>query len=805
MRWATAITFLLGSGVGSVGSGAGCLSQRRRRCSFASSTLARDLSLSEHILTILDTVPAAAIDRPLNCLAPLLSSSSISLALSSAPSLSSAFCLFVWASRNRRLRSFSNHNLVISLLLRDAPSSFSSFWSSLSDLSFSPIVIHPHAFAVLMSAYNAAGLPEKVVEAFSRMPDFASRPNTFTYNTFLHILVRQGMILLAMQIYSQMIKSDCRPNLSTYTILIHGLCKTGEIDDALRLFDEMLQRGMAPNTTVYTVLLSVLCRTNKLDDAIRQFELMKEKNCSPDEIAFNVLLCGLCRAGRLKEAFKQLKLFEEQGYVLGLHGYSCLIDGLFRAQRFEEACRYYNEMLLKNIRPDCILYTIMIRGYTEVGRTEEAFEFLNEMTDRGFVPDTYCYNTLIKGLCDAGFLDRARSLKLEISQNDLFPDSATFTILICGMCKEGLVHEAQQIFDEMGGAGCFPTVLTFNSLINGLCNAGKLNEAQLLFYKMEMGRNPYLYIRLSQGPDRVHDISSLQRKVQESCQSGDFLRAYKLLRSIMDSGVVPDIVTYNILINGMCKAGRIDVAQKLVEELKLKGHSPDVITYSTIIDALSKAHREKEVSEVLEHMLNSGCKPSVSIYNTQMRTLSRKRQISKAIILWLDYLSQEKDYSAAADSIKIARNYFEEGHLVEAIRTLLVMERRNSRPNSFPYTIWLIGLCQERKIDQALGIFTLLRAFNVEATPPSCALLINYLCRAGKLVSALDVMLYSLSKGFLFMKPVGNRLIRRLCMHNKLTDARVLVRRMHLAGYDMDVYLRASTKALLYTNLLSAL
>ncbi|XP_020599841.1 pentatricopeptide repeat-containing protein At1g79540 [Phalaenopsis equestris] len=790
MRWATVIAYLL------PGAGGG-----RHQCLRLSSaaSLPQDLSLSEDILYILETLPsAAAIESSLNSLAPLLSPSSISLALSSAPSLPSAFLLFAWSSRHRALRSFRAHNLVISFLLRDAPSSFSSFWSSLSELRSSSILVHPYAFAALISAYSTAGFTEKAVEAFNRMPEFASRPNTFTYNTLLNILAGKGMILLAMSVYNQMIKSDCLPNSSTYTILIHGLCKAGKIDEALRLFDEMLQRGIAPKTTVYTVILSLLCCADRADDAIKQLQSMKENKCHLDEIACNALLSGLCQIGRIDQAFNQLKLFQVDGFVLGLNGYSCLIDGLFRARRFEEACGFYHEMLKNSIRPDCILYTIMIRGHAEAGRIEEAFEFFNEMTIGGLVPDTYCYNTLIKGLCDAGLLDRARSLKLEISQNGCFPDSATFSILICGLCKEGLIHEAQKIFDDMGKAGCFPTVMTFNSLISGLCKAGKMEEAQLLFYKMEMGTNPYLFFRLSQGPEQVHNITTLQGRIRELCMSGDILKAYKLLCAIINSGVAPDVVTYNILINGMCKAGKIKQALKLLEELQTKGHFPDAITYGTLIDGLSRLHRDNDVSELLEHMLKNGCKPSVSIYNTQMRTLTRRRQTSKAVLLWLDYISHEKTNSEEAETICIARKHFEEGCFVEAVRTLFVLERNQGSANSFPYTIWLIGLCQEWKIDEALGIFTLLREFDIEATPPSCALLINYLCRTGKLGSALDVMLYSLRKGFLFMKPVGNRLLRRLCLRNKMKDAHELVHRMNLAGYNMDLYLRKSTKALLH-------
>ncbi|KAK9140812.1 hypothetical protein Scep_010493 [Stephania cephalantha] len=323
------------------------------------------------------------------------------------------------------------------------------------------------------------------------MKDFNSCPNTFTYNTMLHLLVQKQVYVLALAVYNQMMKSDCRPNRATYGILIDGLCKAGTIEDSINLFDEMTHRGISPDIMIYTVIVSGLCQEKRTGDAKRLLlDTTKMNKCSPDTIAYHALLNGFCKLGGMDEIVSILKCIKNEGFVVGLNGYSCLIDGLFRIGRFREACRLrHNLMSNRNIAPDCILYTIMMKGLTMEGKVEDAVKLLSEMASTGIVPDTFCYNTLIKGFCDMGLLDEARSLKLEISQNDCFPNSATYTILICGLCKKGIVDEAQQIFEEMEKLGCLPTVMTFNALISGLCKAGELEQAHFLFYKMEIGRN----------------------------------------------------------------------------------------------------------------------------------------------------------------------------------------------------------------------------------------------------------------------------------------------------------------------------
>ena len=548
----------------------------------------------------------------------------------------------------------------------------------------------------------------------------------------------------------------------------------------------------------YTLLLSAHCNLRQMDEAEKLLGSMGENNCWPDSVTYSVLLSGYCKSGRVDEAFERLRVFREEGYVLGLNGYSSLIDGLFRAKRFEEACHLYEEMLEKNVEPDCVLYTIMIRGYSEAGRVEEAFSFLREMTERGVDPDTYCYNTLIKGLCDAGRLDQARSLKLEISQHDRFPDSATYTIMICGLCKDGLVLEAQQIFDDMRKLGCVPTVNTFNSLINGLCKAGKLEEAHSLFDKMNM--KPSLFLRLSQGVNSVRDTAGLRKRVEQLCETGLVIKAYKLLRDIID-GVTPDIVTYNVLINGLFKVGKPNEAWKLYKQMRIMGHSPDDVTLGTVIDGLSKVNRDEEAWTLYQNMLKDGRSPSPETCNTLMRILCRKKRVSQALSLWLTHITQWRTSPEDAETIKVMKNHFEQGRLEETVKGLIEMDWKGGSVSSCPYTIWLIGFCQARQVDEAHKIFTTLLEFDIEVTPPSCVLLIHSLCWEGKLASALDVMLYALRKGFSLSQPVGNRLLKKLCMGNKKKEAHELVWRMSLAGYDMNIYLRAATKQLLYNQM----
>ncbi|XP_017982149.1 PREDICTED: pentatricopeptide repeat-containing protein At1g79540 [Theobroma cacao] len=763
---------------------------------FSSFSSLQDFSVSNEIHSILDIVNP--MEPALEPLLPFLSPDIVTSIIQDQPNPQLGFRFFIWAMQSKRLRSSASDKLVVDMLLRK-DNGFDMYWQTLEEIKKCGALIVSDAFKVLISGYSKLGLDEKAVECFGKMKDFDCKPDVFTYNTILYVMVRRKVLLLALAVYNQMLKNNYKANRATFSILIDGLCKNGKTEDALNMFDEMTQRGIEPNRCSYTIIVSGLCQADRADDACRLLNKMKESGCSPDFVAYNALLNGFCQLGRVDEAFALLQSFQKDGFVLGLRGYSSFINGLFRARRFEEAYAWYTKMFEENVKPDVVLYAIMLRGLSVAGKVEDAMKLLSEMTERGLVPDTYCYNAVIKGFCDTGLLDQARSLQLEISSYDCFPNACTYTILISGMCQNGLVGEAQQIFDEMEKLGCFPSVVTFNALIDGLSKAGQLEKAHLLFYKMEIGRNPSLFLRLSHGSSGVLDSSSLQTMVEQLYESGRILKAYRILMQLADGGNVPDIFTYNILIHGFCKAGNINGAFKLFKELQLKGISPDSVTYGTLINGFQMAGREEDAFRIFDQMVKNGCKPSVAVYRSLMTWSCRRRKVSLAFNLWLMYL---RSLPGRQDTvIKEVEKYFDEGQVEKAVRGLLKMDFKLNSFSVAPYTIWLIGLCQAGRVEEALKIFYILEECKVVVSPPSCVRLIVGLCKEGNLDLAVDVFLYTLEQGFKLMPRICNHLLKSLLRSkDKRMHAFGLLSKMNSQRYDLDAYLHKTTKSLLYRH-----
>nr|XP_043612249.1 pentatricopeptide repeat-containing protein At1g79540 [Erigeron canadensis]XP_043612250.1 pentatricopeptide repeat-containing protein At1g79540 [Erigeron canadensis]XP_043612251.1 pentatricopeptide repeat-containing protein At1g79540 [Erigeron canadensis]XP_043612252.1 pentatricopeptide repeat-containing protein At1g79540 [Erigeron canadensis] len=753
------------------------------------------LSRSQEVLNIIQSIDP--MEPSLEQISPFLSPEVISSVIQEQQKPYLCFRFFIWAAKRKRFRSWVSHNLMIGMLVNNKVENFDTYWKVLEEIKNAGYPIPSDAFAVLIGGYWEMKDGEKAVECFGRMKEFDCEPNTFTYNLMLHVLVNKGMIVLALAFYNMMMKLNCCLNCSTYNILINGLCKSSMISYALELFDEMIKRGIMPSKITYTIVLSGLCEAKRIDDAYRLFENMRNIGIKTDSAVYNALLNGVCKLGRMDEVFVLLRKFQSDGFELNLNSYSSLIDGLFRAKRFEDAHEMFKRMTEAEIVPDVVFHTIMIRGLCDEGRIHDALKMLKDMTDNNLVPDTQAYNTLIKGLCDKGFLDEARSLKLEISGDNEFPDTCTYTILISGMCRYGLVGDAQNLFNEMEKFGCLPSVVTFNALIDGLCKAGELQNAHILLSKMEIGRNPFLFLRLTQGSDKVVDSRTLQAKVSELCESGSTLKAYKLLTQLADTAIMPTITTYNILINGMCKAGRLEGAYELIKVLEGKKISPDSVTYGTLINGLQSVGRDNDAFILLEEMVGKGCKPTPAIYRTLMKWSCRRKKTLAAFNLWIRYLKSLPNRDEKV--LKLVEDYLQEGEIARPVRLLLEMDIKLQDVYSAPYTIWLIGFCQERKSKEALYLFDILKEYDINVTSPSCVMLISTLCREGKLNRAIEVFLYALQKGFILKPRICNFLVKSLLRSRLMTDydAFDLLEKMESCGYDLDAYLNDDTTFLL--------
>ncbi|XP_077234945.1 pentatricopeptide repeat (PPR) superfamily protein [Tasmannia lanceolata] len=192
-------------------------------------------------------------------------------------------------------------------------------------------------------------------------------------------------------------------------------------------------------------------------------------------------------------------------------------------------------------------------------------------------------------------------IEMEKRRNGLV-STATLTCVIKWLGEEGLVNEALAAFYRMKQFHCKPNVVAYNTIISALCRVGFFKKARFLLDQMEIPgfRCP---------PDTFTYTILIgfycKYSLQTGCRKAIRRRVWEanhLFRIMIFKGFVPDVVTYNCLIDGLCKTYRIGRALELFDDMLSKGCSPNKVTYNSFIRYYSVVNEVDKAVEMMRKM-----------------------------------------------------------------------------------------------------------------------------------------------------------------------------------------------------------
>ena len=99
---------------------------------------------------------------------------------------------------------------------------------------------------------------------------------------------------------------------------------------------------------------------------------------------------------------------------------------------------------------------------------------------------------------------------------------------------------------------------------------------------------------------------------------------FRLLEEMRSNGLVPGVVTYNVLMNGLCRQGQMKNANMLLDAMLNLGVVPDDITYNILLEG----HCRHGKPEDLERL--RGEKGLIQDYASHMSLMSEIGKSSKA-------------------------------------------------------------------------------------------------------------------------------------------------------------------------------
>jgi leucine-rich PPR motif-containing protein len=248
------------------------------------------------------------------------------------------------------------------------------------------------------------------------------------------------------------------------------------------------------------------------------------------------------------------------------------------------------------------------------------------------------------------------------------------------------------------------------------------------------------------------DIVTYNSLIDMSLRLDHLEEVKKLYEEIYDftSPVQPDIVTYNILLKGCVQEIKenydnqkvisevLQRIQKYIQDLTSKSFAMNIISFNTIIDACVEAGDFDLSWKYYEELKSKGLNPDLYTYATIIKGLKScnrsEENLSKALEI-LDMIKSGKYEHLKADEILYNSVLdlclkFSKIDLMENIFN--DMTAHNILPSIITYSIMIKGYGHVYNLEKALGIFELIKNMGIQVNDVVYGCLLNCLVRCCK-------------------------------------------------------------------------
>ncbi|KAI3976998.1 hypothetical protein MKX01_008856 [Papaver californicum] len=462
----------------------------------------------------------------------------------------------------------------------------------------------------LNSIIHALCSSYRFTDAHNRLLQFINPPHSVPDERTCNVLIarlldaktpQQTLIVIRSLIAA---KPAFVPSLINYNRLIYQFCSSNQSDEARKLFDDMKIRGHSPNSISYTTMINGFVRVGELEGFFREVyriaDDIPQGKSVKEEFAFGQMIDSLCRAGQNHGASRIVYIMRKKGFLPRLVSYNYIVHSLSNDGGCMRAYQLYKEVLVEALCQESDIckakdlleymlnteaidrtriYNIFLRALCSLDNPSELLNVLVSMLQNQFQPDVVTLNTIVKGLCKTKKVDEAlKVLNDMLAGNLCAPDVVTFTTVISGLLNDGRTDEAFHLLRvKMPENGLKPGIVTYNAVLRGLCKLQKVNEAMGIFCDVLKDGKVFncttctimieglcrLY-RIDEAkrfwddvvwPSKIHDDFVYAEILKGLCGSGKFNEACDFLYELVDCGVSPNIVNYNILIDKACKLG----------------------------------------------------------------------------------------------------------------------------------------------------------------------------------------------------------------------------------------------------------
>ncbi|XP_024447204.2 pentatricopeptide repeat-containing protein At1g80150, mitochondrial isoform X1 [Populus trichocarpa] len=265
-------------------------------------------------------------------------------------------------------------------------------------------------------------------------------------------------------------------------------------------------------------------------------------------------------------------------------GYMVRIIMLYgKAGMIEHAIDTFHNMHLRGCKRTVKSFNAALKVLTGTRDLATIETFVNEAPKKFDIEfDIFSVNIIVKALCERGVLDKSYLLMVEMEKSGVTPDVITYTTLTSAYYKNNKAEIGNGLWNLMVLKGCLPNLATFNVRIQYLVNIRRAWHA--------------------------NDVMRLMQKI----------------------GIVPDEVSYNLVLKGFFQVGHFEMAKLVYFSLRCKGHKFNVKVYQTMVHYLCKGGEFDLAYTMCRDCMRTNWFLNVDTIHTLLEGLKKNGQLNKA-------------------------------------------------------------------------------------------------------------------------------------------------------------------------------
>ncbi|KAL5983097.1 hypothetical protein ACLOJK_017178 [Asimina triloba] len=204
-------------------------------------------------------------------------------------------------------------------------------------------------------------------------------------------------------------------------------------------------------------------------------------------------------------------------------------------------------------------------------------------------------------------------------------------------------------------------------------------------------------------------------------------------------GIVPDAISYGILVKSLCESGTLESAMLVLKEMEEKEIEITTFTFTSVLDAYYKKGQVEDAERIWSEMGKKGCSLDVVAYNVKlMRTA----------------------HHGTPEELKA---------LMDEMASL------GLKPDIISYNYLMICYCKNGKMDEAMKVYESLDEKRRWPNATTFRMLVYYLCKNGDFDAGLEVFRASMKRDKIPKFSTTKVLVEGLVTNSKKGDAKVLI------------------------------